>query len=56
MTKKRIDWLDVSKAIAVILMVIGHTPQLAPGVRNFDLFVSYAVVFYIEWIYLPDTG
>ncbi len=46
MTKKRIDWLDVSKAIAVILMVIGHTPQLAPGVRTL-IFSFHMPLFFI---------
>ena len=46
MTKKRIDWLDVSKAIAVLLMVIGHTPRLASGVRTL-IFSFHMPLFFI---------
>lgn len=28
MTKKRIDWIDIAKGIAIILMIIGHTKLL----------------------------
>lgn len=46
MTKKRIDWLDVSKAIAILLMIIGHTPRLVSGVRTL-IFSFHMPLFFI---------
>ncbi|MDD6236911.1 MAG: acyltransferase family protein [Clostridiales bacterium] len=46
MTKKRIDWLDISKAIAILFMVIGHTPRLLPGVRTL-IFSFHMPLFFL---------
>lgn len=35
MIKKRIDWIDVSKGIAIILMIIGHTADLPRPIISF---------------------
>lgn len=46
MTKKRMDWLDISKAIAIVLMIIGHTPQLSPTLRTL-IFSFHMPLFFI---------
>ncbi len=46
---KRIEWVDVAKAIAILMMVIGHEVQ--GNARVFIFFFSYAIVLYLIWIY-----
>lgn len=33
--KGRIDWIDMAKGIAIILVIIGHTVKFGSGTRNF---------------------
>ena len=42
---KRIEWVDIAKGIAIVLMIIGHTVPYGSKVRNFIFFVSYAIFF-----------
>lgn len=49
---KRIDWIDISKGIGVILLVIGHIAQYSLRDSKLDLFISYAVVLFLVRIYV----
>lgn len=48
---RRIGWIDIAKGIAILLVIIGHTVKFGGGTRNFIFFVSYAFVFYTDWVY-----
>lgn len=48
----RIDWIDVAKGIAILLVIIGHTVQFGSATRNVIFLVSYAVVFHPVWVYI----
>lgn len=44
-TRKRLKWLDISKGIAIILMVVGHTP--IPDVFSRFIFAFHMPLFFI---------
>lgn len=43
---KRIEWVDIAKGIAIILMIIGHTVPYGSKVRNF-IFSFHMPLFFI---------
>lgn len=49
---KRIDWIDISKGIGVILLVIGHMPSIPYVIQNWIYSFSYAVVLFLVRIYV----
>ena len=44
--KKREIWIDLSKCIAIILMMLGHYEAYGSGLRNF-IFSFHMPLFYI---------
>ena len=38
---KRIDWIDISKGIGVILLVIGHMPSIPYVIQNKIGFIHF---------------
>ena len=46
MKGKRIEWIDVSKGITIILMMIGHYVPYGSQVRNF-IFAFHMPLFFI---------
>lgn len=38
----RIEWIDAAKALAIVLMIIGHTVEFGTFTRNLIFFVPYA--------------
>ena len=46
MKKKRIEWIDVAKGIAIILVMIGHYVSFGSQIRNF-IFAFHMPLFFI---------
>lgn len=45
---KRIEWVDVAKAIAILMMVIGHEVQGNARVFIFFLFICHCSISYLD--------
>lgn len=48
--KKRIEWVDIAKGIAILLMVIGH--EVPSGLLYVFIFFSHATIFYYFGLYI----
>ena len=45
--KKRIEWVDIAKGIAILLMVIGH--EVPSGLLYVFIFSFHMPLFFILW-------
>ena len=52
MGSKRLDWIDVAKGIAIILVIVGHTVPNPSLLRHAIFFFSYASVLYSCRVYI----
>ena len=53
MGSKRLDWIDIAKGIAIILVIVGHTvPSKSLSLAARDLLVSHAGVLYSCRVYV----
>ena len=49
---KRIEWVDIAKGIAIVLMIIGHTVPYGSKVRNFIFsFHMQLCRLFIDYLY-----
>lgn len=46
MSQSRIDWIDYSKAILIMLVVFAHCPRVPYTLGCIDSWFSYACIFY----------
>lgn len=56
MEKKRIFYLDIAKGVGVILMVLGHVPDLTTASRQFVTSFHMPLFFVISGIIINATG
>lgn len=50
--KNRIAWIDIAKGIAILLVIIGHCPQIGSPLISIIFFISYAVILYSIRLYI----
>lgn len=43
---ERIEWIDIAKAITILIMIAGHTVNFGTGMRNL-IFSFHMPLFYI---------
>lgn len=45
MPSKRIEWIDATKGLLILLMVFGHVPNIAGGLGVYDFYLTKCVSF-----------
>ena len=49
--KNRIGYIDMSKGLAIILVIIGHSSFCSKQCKVASLFIPHTVVLFLIWFY-----